>query len=108
MKWVLQPLFLWLLLCASRVRGLTNVFNVDIRQPILRQSPTVISGENVEDYFGFAVVLHQVEEVQPGEDMLTVAGKTRYSRLCPANYFTYMCILLCTDVFSQVTPFTAS
>ena len=53
------------------------MFNVDIREPILRQSPTVLSGENVEDYFGFAVVLHQVEEVQPGEDMMTVAGKTR-------------------------------
>ena len=77
MKWFLQPLTLWFLLCASRVRGLASVFNVDIREPILRQSPTVLSGENVEDYFGFAVVLHQVEEVQPGEDMMTVAGKTR-------------------------------
>ena len=55
-----------------------NVFNVYIQDPIYRQSPTVNRGDDVEDYFGFAVTLHQVEEVQPGDDMMTVIEKTKY------------------------------
>ena len=79
------------------------MFNVDIREPILRQSPTVLSGENVEDYFGFAVVLHQVEEVQPGEDMMTVAGKTRYGRSVKTIPQIFACVVCCS--FSSALPF---
>lgn len=71
------PLVLSFLLCTSCVWERTNAFNVDTREPIFRQSPTVLNGEDVEDYFGFAVTLHQVEEVLPSDDRVTVAGRTR-------------------------------
>ena len=66
------------LVCSTYFASAQNVFNVYIQDPIFRQSPTVNRGDDVEDYFGFAVTLHQVEEVQPGDDMMTVVEKTKY------------------------------
>lgn len=74
---MLELLVLSFLLCTSCVWEQANAYNVDTREPIFRQSPTVLNGEDVDDFFGFAVTLHQVEEVLPADDMMAVAGKTR-------------------------------
>ena len=65
------------LLCTNRVQGQTenNVFNVDTREPIVVLSP---AGQNVADFFGFAIALHQMEDVVDGDGPMDAAGKTRY------------------------------
>ena len=69
-------LALVLLLCTSRVQGQTenNVFNVDTREPIVVPSP---AGQNATDFFGFAIALHQMEDVVDGDGPMDAAGKTR-------------------------------
>ena len=56
------------------------VLNVDLREPILRISPAALKEPaltDAEDAFGYAIALHQVEEVDVSDDRTTVANKTR-------------------------------
>ena len=72
--------FALLLLCLWG--GAECFFNTDIREPILRVSPGVLNDSHFvaygEDFFGFAIALHQVEVVDPGDGAQETARKTRY------------------------------
>ncbi len=49
----------------------SNLNNIDVDEPIVRRSPA-----SDRDLFGYAVVLHQLEELEPGDDVQTALGKT--------------------------------
>ena len=49
------------------------VDNVDTRDPIAFLSPD----SGASDLFGFALALHQIEEVRQEDDLMTAVSKTR-------------------------------
>jgi len=49
-----------------------NLNNTDIMEPIVRVSPA-----DDTDLFGWATVLHQIQEVVPSDDLNAAAQKTR-------------------------------
>ncbi len=53
----------------------TTVSFIDVEEPIVRSSPE--DNDQVEDFFGYAVTLHQLEELQEGDSVETALGKTR-------------------------------
>ena len=63
----------YLLFIAAGVSGVGNpVNNIDVLQPIVRRSPAT-----ADDLFGWAAILHPVEEVDSGDSMDDAARKTR-------------------------------
>lgn len=66
-----------LLLCVwGRVEG---IFNTDIRYPVLRISPALLndSHPDKEDYFGFAIALHPLEEFDDEDGVQQRAKKIK-------------------------------
>ncbi len=62
-------LMLGMLLSTAASQSLNNI---DVGEPIVRYSPA-----SDEDFFGYAVTLHQVEEVQEGDSVETALEKSR-------------------------------
>ena len=58
-----------------------SIFNTDIRYPILRISPGALNISHAEefgaDFFGFAIALHEFEEIQDGDAPEVAAAKIR-------------------------------
>ncbi len=52
----------------------SNLNNIDVDEPIVRYSPSLDDADR--DLFGYAVVLHQLEELEPSDDVETALGKT--------------------------------
>lgn len=70
---------LGLLLCVWGGQGETLFFNIDTSEPILRRSPALLNDTHLDkdDFFGFAIALHQAVEVAPGDEANVAAQKTR-------------------------------
>ena len=67
-------LALSLSLCFVVSRGQSenvNLNNIDVDEPIVRRSPA-----SDRDLFGYAVVLHQLQPPQAGDDVNTALGNT--------------------------------
>ena len=58
-----------------------SIFNTDIRYPIFRSSPALRDANHTEqfgpDFFGFAIALHEFEEIQDGDTLEDAAAKIR-------------------------------
>ena len=67
-------LLITLCLCfAGRLQAQrTNLYNLDVQEPIVRVSPAADT-----DLFGWATVLHQIEAPLVSDDLNAAAGKTR-------------------------------
>ena len=58
--------------------GVSPINNIDIYQPILRESPAKGRNSNLpDDMFGWAAIMHQTEVVNSGDNMNEAARKTR-------------------------------
>ena len=76
---LLCSLYLW-------VTGSEAALNLDTIEPVLIRSPAL--EVDSEDAFGWAVILHQVEQVETGNTMDEALRKTRWiARLMCGPYF---------------------
>ena len=68
--------FALLLYVWGRVEG---IFNTDVRDPVLRLSPALLSNDHPdkEDLFGFAIALHPFVELDDDDGVQERAGKLR-------------------------------
>jgi hypothetical protein len=81
--------FLALLLCVWTWGQVEGIFNTDIRDPVLRRSPALLNNSHLDkdDFFGFAIALHQLEEAVDGDGVQDTASKIRLIVGAPTGTF---------------------